>query len=71
MRIAGENLDCFGRASTLRPVDGVEAEIVAFVWISAGVDELPDDIRVTADDRENEGGLAAARPLVYVRAIGQ
>ncbi len=71
MGIAGENVDRFGRSSTLRPVDGVEAEIVALVWIGAGVDELPDDIRVTADDRENEGGLATACPLVYVRAIGQ
>jgi len=71
LRITGENIDCFGRASTLRPVHGVKAEIVALVWIGAGVDELPDNIRVTADDRENEGGLATARPLVYVRAIGQ
>ena len=68
---AGEDFDGFGRASTLRPVNRVETEIVAFVWIGAGVDEQPDDIGVTANNRENERGLAAARLLVYVRAIGQ
>ena len=69
--IAGENFDCFGRTSTLRPVDGVEAEIVTLIWVGARIHEQPDDIRVTADNCKNEGGLAAARPLVYIRAIGQ
>jgi hypothetical protein len=55
----------------MRPVNRVEAEIVALMWIRARIDEQPDYIRVTEDDRENERSSAAARPLVYVCAISQ
>ena len=57
--------------ATVRPVNRVEAEIIALVWIGAGVDEQPDDIRVTEDNGEDESSLAAARPLIHIRAIGQ
>jgi hypothetical protein len=66
-----EDTERFGRSPTLRPVNRVEAEIVALMWIRAGIDEQPDYVRVTVDHSENERSSSAARPLVYVCAIGQ
>ena len=67
MRISRASVDprrC-AQSIALRP------RLSRIVWIGAGVNEQPDDIRVTEDNREDEGGLAAARRFIYVRAIGQ
>src|SRR5215216_207345 len=58
-----ENFEPFGQSSTLRPVNRVEAEIVALMRIGARLNEEPDEICVTINDRENKRGTAAAACL--------
>src|SRR5689334_5104712 len=67
----GENVERFGESAPFCPIERVEAEIVALLRISAGQDELSNNVRVSEDYREDERGLAAAGSFVDVSAGGK
>ena len=66
-----ENSDDFGQSSALRPLDRVEAEIVAQLRVGARFHQEFYEICAAEDDGKDERRLAAARSFIYVRAIGQ
>ena len=66
-----KNADRFGRASSLRPIDRVETEIIAQLRIRTGGEQERNEVRVTEDRREDQRRLAAARPLVDVGSVGE
>lgn len=69
--LVAEHIERLGRASSLRPVDSVESEIVSQLRIGAGVEQQRNEVRVTEDCREDEWGLPAAGAFVDVGSVSQ
>lgn len=66
-----EDVDDFGSASALRPVDHVETEIVSQLGIGACVEQEGDEMCVTEDRGEDERCLSAAGAFVDVGSVSQ
>src|SRR6185503_15317357 len=67
----GEKVECFAQSSALRPLDGIQTEIIALLRIGAGLNQSLNDMRVTKDYGEDERRLTAARSFIYVSAVGE
>ena len=70
-RFVGEHIERFASASSMRPVDRVESEIVSQLRVGARVEKKRKEMRVTEDRREDERRLPAAGAFVDVGSVSQ